>query len=164
MNRISPDDKPKAPRLRPFGKSPLKSTGRIIKSQVGGKEEGANPDDRSTTGNPGLNENLGTLVTPDQRSRVTTPPDSTSPLKKRVSSRSGQKGSHRPKTASQAASASGCGNPSKDAFSTANQGKNSQQRQQNDHRSVYGTPFMIKMPQDSTNSNGRGSSERKRRK
>ena len=104
MNRISPDDKPKAPRLRPFGKSPLKSTGRIIKSTVAEEEEAANPDDRSTTGNPGLNENLGTLVAPDQRD-VTAPPDSTSPLKKRVLYRSKPKiprapGSHRPKTAS----------------------------------------------------------------
>ena len=93
MNRISPDDKPKAPRLRPFGKSPLKSTGRIIKSTVAEEEEGANPDDRSTTGNPGLNENLGTPVTPDQR-HVTAPPDTfTSPLNKGVS----EKGQSKPK-------------------------------------------------------------------
>ena len=146
MNRISPDDKPKAPRLRPFGKSPLKSTGRIIKSQVGGKEEGANSDDRSTTGSPGLNENLGKLIQPDQPD-VTAPPDSTSPLKKRVLSRSNSKrpktpGSHRPKTAS----AIGYGYPSTSAISTANEGTNTQQRQQNDDRSVNHGTFMIRGP------------------
>ena len=107
MNRISPYGKPTTPRLRPAKMSPRKPNGRLIKSKVGGtSKEEANSDNRSTTGDPGLNENLGTLVTPDQ-CHVTAPPDtSTSPLKKRVSSRSGQKGSHRPKTASQAASAS----------------------------------------------------------
>ena len=106
MNRISPHGKP-TPRLRPVKMSPRKPNGRLIKSKVGGtNKEEANSDNRSTTGDPGLNENLGTIVTPDQR-HVTAPPDtSTSPLKKRVSSRSGQKGSHRPKTANQAASAS----------------------------------------------------------
>ena len=66
MNRIPPDGKSKAPRPRPFWKPPRKPTGRIIKSQVERKEEGANSDDRSTTGSPGLNENLGTPVRPDQ--------------------------------------------------------------------------------------------------
>ena len=84
MHRISPDDKPKAQRKRPVGKSPLKSNSRIIKSQVEGEiEEGANPDDRSITGNPDLNENLGTPIRPDQ-SVVTAPPNSTLPLKKIV--------------------------------------------------------------------------------
>ena len=84
MNRIKPDGKSKAPRLRPFGKSPLKPTGRLIKSQVEGKEEGANSDDRSITGSPGLNENPGTLVSPDQRDVTAPPKNSTSPLKKIV--------------------------------------------------------------------------------
>ena len=149
MNRISPYGNANAPRLRPFQMSPRKPTGRIIKSQVGGKEEGANPDDRSTTGNPGLNENLGTPVTPDQR-YVTAPPDtSTSPLSKGVSEK-GQskpkiigrvKGPPRPKTAS----AIGYG-PSTSAISTANEGTNSQQRQQNDDRSVNHGTFMIRGP------------------
>ena len=85
MYRISPDDKPKAPRKRPVGKSPLKSNGRIIKLQVEGEvEEGANPDDRGTTGSPGLSENPGTLVTPDQRHVTAQPDTSTSPLNKGV--------------------------------------------------------------------------------
>ena len=101
MNRISPHGKPTTPRLRPVKMPPCKPNGRVIKSQVGGtNKEEANSDNRSTTGDPGLNENLGTIVTPDQR-HVTAPPDtSTSPLKIRVPSRSGQKGSHRPATAS----------------------------------------------------------------
>ena len=95
MNRISPHGKPTTPRLRPVKTPPCKPNGRLIKSQVGGtNKEEANSDNRSTTGDPGLNENLGTLVTPEQR-YVTAPPDtSTSPLKTRVSSRSGQKGSY----------------------------------------------------------------------
>ena len=88
MHCISPD-KPKAPRMRPIGKSPLKSGsndhGRLIKLQIEGEiEKGASPDNRSTTGSLGLNENPGTLVTPDHR-HVNAPPDTfTSPLKKRV--------------------------------------------------------------------------------
>ena len=84
MNRISPYGNANAPRLRPFQMSPRKPTGRIIKSQVEGKEEGANSDDRSTTGSPGLNENLGTLVSPDQRDVTAQPETSTSPLRRRV--------------------------------------------------------------------------------
>ena len=81
MNQITPDGK-LTPRLRPRKKTPLKSNGRIDKSQVEGKVEGANPDDRSITGNLGLNE-IGTPTRPDQ-SGVTAPPNSTSPLKKIV--------------------------------------------------------------------------------
>ena len=73
MNRIPPDGKSKAPRPRPFWKPPRKPTGRIIKSQVERKEEGANSDDRSTTGSPSLNEKSGTLVPSDQRD-VSAPP------------------------------------------------------------------------------------------
>ena len=92
MNRISPSpdknlDRSKTPRRRPVARSPAKfrSLDRGRLPQVEGEiEEGANSDDRSTTGSPGLNENLGTLVPPDQRD-VTAPPEtSTSPLKKRV--------------------------------------------------------------------------------
>ena len=107
MNRISPHGNANAPRLRPFRMSPRKPNGRINKSQVGGKEDGANPDYRSTTGKTGLNENLGTPVTPDQR-HVTAPPDtSTSPLNKGVLEKGRSKpkitktaGSSRPKKAS----------------------------------------------------------------
>ena len=73
MNQHTALRQVKAPRPRPFWKPPRKPTGRIIKSQVEGKEEGANPDDRSTTGSPGLNEKTGTLVPSDQRD-VSAPP------------------------------------------------------------------------------------------
>ena len=73
MNRIPTDGKSKAPRPRPFWKPPRKPTGRIIKSQVEGKEEGANSDNRSTTGSPSLNEKTVTLVSSDQRD-VSAPP------------------------------------------------------------------------------------------
>ena len=87
MNRISPD-KPPTPRMRPIGKSPRKSGlndhSRLIKSQVEGEvEEGANLDNRSTTGSLGLNENPGTLVTPDQRHVAAQLDAFTSPLKKK---------------------------------------------------------------------------------
>ena len=81
MNQITPDGKLNAPRLRPFRirKTPLKPS-RLDKSQVEGNVEEANPDLRSITGNPGLNE-IGTPVRVDHPD-VTAPPYSTSPLKK----------------------------------------------------------------------------------
>ena len=145
MNCISPSpdkhlDKFKTPRKRPVARSPAKflSLDRGKLPQVEGEiEEGANPDDRSTTGSPGLNENLGTLVPPDQRD-VTAPPEtSTSPLKKRVLKREPSK----PKIPS----ASGYG-PSLSASSTATEGIKFQQRQQDDGRSVNNDLFMIKGP------------------
>ena len=80
MNQITPDGK-STPRLRPLKKTQPKPTGRG-KPQVEGKVEKANPDDRSITGNLVLNE-FGTPTRPDQ-SGVTTPPNSTSPLKRIV--------------------------------------------------------------------------------
>ena len=84
MNQITPEGKLSAPRLslRPRQRTPLKSTGRIDKSQVEGQVEEANPDLRSITGNRSLNE-IGTPVGPDQPD-VISPPDSPSPLKKIV--------------------------------------------------------------------------------
>ena len=82
MNQITPDGKLSAPRLRPRKRTPLKSNGRIDKSQVERKVEEANPDLRSITGNLSLNE-IGTPVRVDQPD-VTAPPYSTSPLKKIV--------------------------------------------------------------------------------
>ena len=136
--------KPMRPRKSPFKSPRNPGLSRIIIPHVGGEiEEEANPGNRSTTGSLGLNENPGTpiwLNYPD----VTAPPDtSTSPLKKKSFNKIRTKWIIQPP---ETASAIGYGNPSKDAFSTANQGKNSQQRQQNDHRSVYGTPFMIRSP------------------
>ena len=76
--------------MRPIKKSPLKSPrnpglSRIIIPQVGGEiEEGANLDNRSTTGSLGLNENPGTVMSSDQL-HVTVPPEtSTLLLEKRV--------------------------------------------------------------------------------
>ena len=127
MNQITPDGKQNAPRLRPLRKTPLKSNGRLDKSQVEGKVAEANPDLRSITGSRSLNE-IGTPVGLDQLD-VTAPPDSPSPLKKIVP-KEGKEPS-KPKKPS----ATGYG-PSATASSTATEGIESQQRQQNDDRSV----------------------------